>query len=70
MTRDVPDLAVVTGNPARVQRLRFPDDVCQAVLASRWWEHTLDELLADLPAMLEPVAGGWSAHPLLAPTAA
>jgi carbonic anhydrase/acetyltransferase-like protein (isoleucine patch superfamily) len=70
VTRDVPDLAVVTGNPARVQRMRFSDDVGRAVLGSRWWERTLDELLADLPAMLEPVADGWSAHPLLAPAAA
>ena len=42
VTADVPDLAVVTGNPARVRRLRFPDDVCDAVLASRWWELPLE----------------------------
>jgi hypothetical protein len=70
VTRDVPDLAVVTGNPARVQRMRFGDDAADAVLQSRWWERTLDELLADLPAMLEPVAERWSAHPLLASAAA
>ncbi len=70
VTRDVPDLAIVTGNPARLVRLRFPDDTCEAVLASRWWERPLDELLADLPAMLEPVTGAWSAHPLLADPAA
>ena len=70
VTRDVPDLAIVTGNPARVQRLRFPDDVCDAVLRSRWWERTLDELLADLPAMLEPVGLTWATHPVLAVAAA
>jgi virginiamycin A acetyltransferase len=70
VTRDVPDLAVVTGNPARVQRARFPDDASRAVLASRWWERPLDELLDELPAMLEPVAERWTAHPLLAPAAA
>jgi acetyltransferase-like isoleucine patch superfamily enzyme len=66
VTRDVPDLAVVTGNPARVRRLRFADDVCEAVLGSRWWERTAEELLAELPSMLEPVADRWAQHPLLA----
>jgi acetyltransferase-like isoleucine patch superfamily enzyme len=65
VTRDVPDFAVVTGNPARVQRLRFPDEVCDAILRSRWWELPAERLLRDVPAMLAPLDDGWTRHPLL-----
>lgn len=44
VTHDVPDFAIVYGAPARIARYRFADDVQQAVLASRWWERSLDEL--------------------------
>jgi acetyltransferase-like isoleucine patch superfamily enzyme len=65
VTADVPDFAIVTGNPAQVRRRRFPDEVCDAVLESRWWERPVEDLLVDLPAMLMPLNGRWSAHPLL-----
>jgi hypothetical protein len=70
VTADVPDFAIVTGNPARVRRTRFPDDVADAVLTSRWWELPLERVLAELPAMRAPLAGGWTAHPLLLAAAA
>lgn len=44
VTRDVPDFAIVAGVPAKVVRQRFSDDVCDAVLQSRWWERSADEL--------------------------
>ena len=65
VTRDVPDLAIATGNPARVRRLRFSDEVCEAVLRSRWWELPIERLLDELPAMVEELGDTWSAHPLL-----
>lgn len=70
VTSDVPDFAVVTGNPARVRRLRFPDPVCAAVLASRWWELPVERLLAELPAMRAALGPEWAAHPILHPLAA
>jgi acetyltransferase-like isoleucine patch superfamily enzyme len=69
VTRDVPDFAVVTGNPATVRRLRFADDVCDAVLRSRWWERSPDELLADPGALQVSLDAGWAHHPLLAAAA-
>lgn len=39
VTRDVPPYAVVAGNPARILKFRFPDEVIQALLATRWFEH-------------------------------
>lgn len=37
VTRDVPPYAVVAGSPARVIRMRFPEDLVQRFLALRWW---------------------------------
>jgi len=44
VTADCPAYAVVVGNPARVIRTRVPDDVAEAIEASRWWELTPDQL--------------------------
>ena len=37
VTKDVPEFAVVAGNPARVLRLRFPDAVIADLLRIAWW---------------------------------
>lgn len=44
VNKDVPPYAVVVGNPARAVRLRFPKDIVEALMASRWWEKPLEEL--------------------------
>jgi hypothetical protein len=38
VTRDVPAYAVVAGNPARLIRYRFEEDVRAALLELRWWD--------------------------------
>lgn len=37
VTRDVPDYAVVAGNPARVLRWRYSDDVIARLKDLQWW---------------------------------
>lgn len=56
VTKDVPDYAVVGGNPARILKYRFDEPVRAALLASEWW--TLDEeRLAQLgPHFNDPAA--------------
>jgi acetyltransferase-like isoleucine patch superfamily enzyme len=39
VTKDVPPYAIAGGNPARIIRMRFRDDVIDRLLASRWWEY-------------------------------
>lgn len=39
VTKDVPDYAVVAGNPAVVKRFRLPKDQIAAMQASRWWRY-------------------------------
>ena len=53
VTRDVPPYAIVAGMPARVQRIRFPSSVVEALLESRWWQYNF----CDLPrSHADPVA--------------
>lgn len=49
VTRDVPDYAVVVGNPARIVRERFPQEVAQALLSLAWWDWPHDALQRALP---------------------
>lgn len=44
VNKDVPPYAVVVGNPARVVRFRFPEEVIGGLLAERWWEKSIEEL--------------------------
>lgn len=62
VTRNVPAFAIVAGNPARTIRLRFPQDLAQKVLASRWWDNPISELGRWLQAMQTALDAN---HPLL-----
>ena len=54
VTKDVPDYAIVVGNPARVLRPRFPAAIVERMLALGWWDwphHALAAALADFRAL-------------------
>ncbi len=38
VTRDVPPYAIYAGNPARLIRMRFTNELCKVLLDSKWWE--------------------------------
>lgn len=44
VNRDVPPYAVVLGNPARVVKYRFSEEVIARLLDEKWWEKDLSEL--------------------------
>jgi phosphonate metabolism protein (transferase hexapeptide repeat family) len=48
VTKDIPPFAVAVGNPARVIRLRFPEEVCAALLRIGWWDWPRERLAAAL----------------------
>lgn len=63
VTRDVPDFAVVAGNPARVLRYRFGEELRERIRKSRWWMHSIDDLRRHTESMVQPL--GSLSHPLL-----
>lgn len=70
VTRDVPPFAIVAGNPAKLIRLRFSEDVCRAILDSRWWERPIQECARHMPHMVRPLSDNPWEHPLLRRTPA
>ncbi|MCX7931912.1 MAG: chloramphenicol acetyltransferase [Rhodovarius sp.] len=49
VTRDVPDYAVVAGNPARILRFRFSEAVRAALSRIAWWDWPHERLREALP---------------------
>jgi acetyltransferase-like isoleucine patch superfamily enzyme len=52
VTRDVEPYAIVSGNPARHRRHRFPPEVIERIEALRWWERSAEELEVIRPLFL------------------
>ena len=52
VTGEVPPYAVVAGNPARVIRRRFAEDVVARLLEIAWWDWEPARIRAALPALL------------------
>jgi len=57
VNRDVPPYAVVLGNPARVVKFRFPEEVIAQLLKEKWWEKDLDELAEEIGKFQTPLDG-------------
>jgi virginiamycin A acetyltransferase len=49
---DVPPYAIVGGNPARVIRQRFPEDIVAELLAIRWWDWPAEKVTRHLQAIV------------------
>jgi len=54
VNKNVPPYAIVVGNPGRVVRYRFPPEVIETLLASRWWQKDIEELQQDLDEFQRP----------------
>lgn len=44
VTRDVPPFAIVAGNPAKIIKYRFKPETIDAILKSKWWDRSDDEI--------------------------
>src|SRR5690242_9352431 len=49
VTRDVPAYTIVAGNPARIVRRRFPEDVAARLSELAWWDWDHETLRRALP---------------------
>jgi len=65
VTRNVPEYAIVAGNPAKLVRMRFAPDTIKRLVDCRWWDwepsriskHLRGLLSTDVEAFLEEAAG-------------
>jgi len=55
VTKDVPDFAVVAGNPARVIKFRFPEHIQETIRRSKWWDKDIEELEGNFEHFLHPL---------------
>lgn len=44
VTKDVPEYAVVAGNPAKVLKYRFDEETIRKIKDSKWWDYDIDYL--------------------------
>jgi len=61
VTRDVPDYAVVAGNPARVVRRRFPEEVAARLVALAWWDWPPERIAQAGPLLVNGDVAGLEA---------
>lgn len=54
VTKDVPDFAIVIGNPARIIKYRFDEKVIKEIKESKWWEDDISALKNDLDEFTRP----------------
>lgn len=57
VTRDVPALAVVAGNPARILRMRFEGQQAEHWLTSRWWRFDPQSIAEAITTQATPLTG-------------
>ena len=60
VNKDIPPYAVVCGCPARIIRYRFSQGTIRGLLASRWWEKSLEEIKSTLDEYIKPYHGSVS----------
>lgn len=69
VTADVPDYAVVAGNPARVVKFRFDERAIGRLLALAWWQWPADALEGAIPLLVTGDVGRLeefaAAHPAI-----
>jgi virginiamycin A acetyltransferase len=44
ITKDVPPYAIMAGNPAKLIKYRFDEKTIEKLLASEWWDWSIDEI--------------------------
>lgn len=49
VTKDVPDYAIVAGNPAQVVKMRFSESEIAQLLQVAWWDWSIEKITRNLP---------------------
>jgi acetyltransferase-like isoleucine patch superfamily enzyme len=54
VTKDVPPYAIVAGNPAKVIKYRFSQELIEEILKIKWWDMDIDLLIENIDLMQNP----------------
>lgn len=54
VSKDVQPYAVVVGNPARLIRFRFSQEVIQQLMREKWWEKDIEEIENNMAEYTQP----------------
>ena len=54
VNKNVPPYAVVVGNPARIVKYRFSKEIIEELLASKWWDKDIEDILPDIKEYQQP----------------
>lgn len=52
VTKDVPPYAIVGGNPAKIIKKRFDDQVVAKLLAIKWWDWPIEKITSNIPLLV------------------
>lgn len=52
VTKDVPPYAIVAGNPARIVKFRFPEEIIKELLDLQWWNWPIEKIRANIPLLM------------------
>ena len=52
VAKDVPPYSIVVGNPAKIVRYRFPDEIVEQLLEIKWWDWDYDKITRNIPAIV------------------
>lgn len=56
VTHDVPPYGVVVGNPGRVVKYRFCQEIISRIEATKWWDWSIEELANTIDLFTRPVS--------------
>jgi virginiamycin A acetyltransferase len=55
VTKDVPPYSIVGGNPARILKYRFSDEIINKLLEIQWWDHNSDFIKINIDKFTKPI---------------
>jgi acetyltransferase-like isoleucine patch superfamily enzyme len=55
VTKDVPPYSIVGGNPARILKFRFSDEIINKLLEIQWWDYSADFIKINIDKFTKPI---------------